>query len=103
MIESSLRKEFSSQHAEGKTAVPIVVREDLDFATARGILDAVYAVAWDEVWHAYGQAGDALNQLVAVVVGDDPTRDVAWTSLSVEILHQGTVYEATVPAVPIIG
>ena len=41
-------------------------------------------------------------QLAAVVVGDDATRAEAWWNLWGNILHQGTVYEATVPAVPIL-
>ncbi len=42
------------------------------------------------------------GQLAAVLVGDDDTRDEAWWNLWGNIHHQGTIYEATVPAVPIL-
>lgn len=59
-------------------------------------------VGWEELYHAYGPAGDVRAQLVAVIAGDDQARQEAWWSLWGNIHHQGTIYEATVPAVPIL-
>jgi hypothetical protein len=62
----------------------------------------VAAVRWDELSHAYGPADDVPAQLAAVIVGDDDTREEAWWNLWGNIHHQGTIYEATAPAVPIL-
>ena len=88
----------------GRGAEPraIVVRVGLDAATAQALLERVGAVRWGELWHAYGPAGDVGAQLAAVIVGDDSTRGEAWWNLWGNIHHQGTVYDATVPAVPIL-
>jgi hypothetical protein len=59
-------------------------------------------VAWADVYHAYGPAEDVPAQLAAVVVGDDATRAEAWWNLWGNIVHQGTIYEATVQAVPLL-
>ena len=40
--------------------------------------------------------------LVAAAVGDDRCRGLAWDALWGTIHHQGTVYSATVAAVPIV-
>jgi len=86
-----------------RAPVPIVVRaEGGGGAEARALLERVAAVGWKERYHAYGPAGDVPAQLAAVVVGDDDTRAEAWWNLWGNILHQGTVYEATVPAVPVL-
>lgn len=86
---------------EGATH-PIVVRPSLDIGRAETLLDQVAAVAWDELYHAYGPASDVPGQIAAVLVGDDETRAEAWWNLWGNIHHQGTIYEATVPAVPIL-
>ena len=82
---------------------PIVVRDGLDGARVQPLLAQVFAVDWPAVHHAYGPAGDVPAQLAAAIVGDDATRKAAWWSLWSNVLHQGTVYEATVPAVPILA
>jgi hypothetical protein len=43
------------------------------------------------------------DQLIAAALGDDETRKAAWWDLFGNIHHQGTIYEATAPAVPIIA
>ena len=65
-------------------------------------MERVAAVGWSELYHAYGPATDVPGQLAAVVVGDDDTRAEAWWNLWGNIHHQGTIYEATVPAVPLL-
>ena len=52
--------------------------------------------------HAYGTADDVAAQLAAITVGDHVTRTTAWWNLWGNIHRQGTIYAATVPAVPIL-
>ena len=66
------------------------------------MIEAVDAVPWSDLCHAYGPADDVREQLIAITVGDDATREVAWWNLFGNIRHQGTIYEATVPAVPVM-
>jgi hypothetical protein len=80
----------------------IVPREGLDRAGARAIVALLGDVDWGEVWHAYGPATEIPGQLTAVIAGDDPTRDEAWWNLWGNIHHQGSIYEATVPTVPVL-
>ena len=83
--------------------VPIVVRDDASSEEARRIVDEISGVSWSEFRHAYGSAADVGAQLLALTVGDESTRKVAWWNLWGNIHHQGTAYTATVPAVPIIA
>ncbi|MGV9940488.1 hypothetical protein [Streptomyces sp. NPDC003401] len=58
---------------------------------------------WPELDHAYGSAED-LPALLRSLAGDDPdTADGALHELYGSILHQGTVYPATVEAVPFLA
>lgn len=59
-------------------------------------------VRWDELTHAYGPAGDVPDQLAAITVGDHATREAGWDALNGSILHQGTVYPATLPALRVL-
>jgi hypothetical protein len=92
--------EFTTRRGQAGATRPIVVRPNLDGAETW--LGAVSAVDWSAVHHAYGPASDVPGQLAAVIVGDDETRDEAWWNLWGNIHHQGTIYEATAPAVPIL-
>jgi hypothetical protein len=87
---------------EGGSDHPIVCRPNLDGAAVGALLGQVSVVQWTDVYHAYGPASDVPGQLAAVIVGDDATRDEAWWNLWGNVHHQGTIYEATVPAVPIL-
>lgn len=93
---------FTTLRGDRRTPQPIVVREQLDTAQAGALLVRVAAVPWNELYHAYGPAADVPAQLAAVIAGDDATRAEAWWNLWGNILHQGTVYEATLPAVPVM-
>ena len=53
--------------------------------------------------HAYGPADDVPALLRAVALGDDDARARAWWELWENVHHQGTVYEATVPAIPFLA
>lgn len=87
---------------EQGTSRAIVVRPSLEAERAHGLLEHVAVVPWPELYHAYGPAIDVPGQLAAVIVGDDETRDEAWWNLWGNIHHQGTIYEATVPGVPLL-
>ncbi len=60
-------------------------------------------VPWATLTHAYGPAEDVPALLLAVRVGTDAIRDLAWWELWGNVHHQGTVYEATVSSVPFIA
>lgn len=94
---------FASQGPSEAGWVPIVVRADLDEAGAASILTTIDRVEWGDLCHAYGPADDVAAQLAAVTVGDQVTRQAAWWNLWGNIHHQGTIYAATVPAVPLLA
>ncbi len=93
---------FSSQGPTDAGWVPIVARADLDEEPTTSILTAIAQVKWGDLCHAYGTADDVAAQLAAITVGDHVTRTTAWWNLWGNIHHQGTIYAATVPAVPVL-
>jgi hypothetical protein len=99
----SLPETFTTIKPGESGTVPLRPRPDADSEEAPAIVAAIQAVDWANLSHAYGPASDVEAQLIAVAVGDDATRSAAWWDLWGNIHHQGTIYEATVPAVPIIG
>ncbi|MGE0791864.1 MAG: hypothetical protein AB7S26_39690 [Sandaracinaceae bacterium] len=62
------------------------------------MLEGLDEVAWDDLGHAYGSAGDVPDTLRRLAEGDD----AALSELFGNIWHQGTVYEATAYAVPFL-
>jgi hypothetical protein len=94
---------FLSNKTGERHSVPLTVRDTLDIDAARAVVSAVGSIRWSESWHAYGPADDVGGQLIAAALGDEQTRKTAWWELFGNINHQGTIYEATVPAVPIIA
>lgn len=95
-------REFTTKRSEAGATVPIARRPNLEGGATEPLLRQVSAVEGGAVYHAYGPATDVPGQLAAVIVGDDETREEAWWNLWGNIHHQGTIYEATVPAVPIL-
>lgn len=59
-------------------------------------------VAWDSLEHAYGPATDVPELLRALVSGDEEQAAEAVYELYGTIWHQGSVYPATIPAVPFL-
>jgi hypothetical protein len=58
---------------------------------------------WSALIHAYG-AADAVPGLIAMLADPDPQRRAyALDQLSMSIVHQGSVYSASAPAVPLIA
>ncbi|MFE0627568.1 hypothetical protein ACFW3D_11385 [Streptomyces sp. NPDC058864] len=70
-------------------------------------LDTVFAgldsVAWADLDHAYGPAGDVPDLLRALASPDQEAADEAAQELWSSIVHQGSVYRATLPAVPFLA
>lgn len=93
---------FKTMRGEEGAEHRIVPRQILDDAVVAALLGQLSSVQWSDVYHAYGPASDVPAQLAAVIVGDEETREEAWWNLWGNIHHQGTIYEATVPAVPIL-
>ncbi|MBO1417599.1 HEAT repeat domain-containing protein [Streptomyces sp. FH025] len=58
---------------------------------------------WASVPHAYGPAEDLPDLLRALAEGDDEEAEEALSDLYGAILHQGTVYAASVDAVPYLA
>jgi hypothetical protein len=74
-----------------------------DDPVADAIVARVHQVGWAHLNHAYGPAGDVAAELEALTLGDEAERQAAWWELWGNVHHQGTVYEATVPAVEVIA
>ncbi|MEY9928791.1 hypothetical protein ABH926_003430 [Catenulispora sp. GP43] len=71
----------------------------LDIPALAGLDD----VAWDSLEHAYGPAGDVPELLRTLAGGDAEQAEEAVYELYGTIWHQGSVYPATVPAVPFLA
>lgn len=100
--DPDIPRAFTTMRSEAGEVRAIEVRAELDLEEARGLLEQLAAAPWGELYHAYGPATDVPGQLAAVIVGDEDTREEAWWNLWGNIHHQGTIYEATVPAVPLL-
>lgn len=71
---------------------PIVVSERA--------FEGLFDIAWNKLRHALGTAEDVPYELWRLASKDDELRRDALTKLSSNIVHKGTVYEATARAVP---
>ncbi|MGW2094296.1 HEAT repeat domain-containing protein [Promicromonospora sukumoe] len=67
------------------------------------VLAAVEAFDWTTVSHAYGDATDLPEMLRALALDEDTGPDSAGGDLWGSICHQGTVYSASVAAVPFLA
>ncbi|MGC4896736.1 HEAT repeat domain-containing protein [Micromonospora sp. DT31] len=67
------------------------------------MFDGLDAVAWGELSHAYGNAHDTPGLLRRAGSEDSDAASEALSDLHGSIFHQGTVYPATVPAVPFLA
>ncbi|MGY4393268.1 hypothetical protein [Streptomyces sp. TE12347] len=70
-------------------------------------LAAVFAgldrIAWSELHHAYGPAEDVPDLLRALTASTEEAAAEAEQELWGSLVHQGSVYEATVAAVPFLA
>jgi HEAT repeat protein len=72
----------------------------MDRAGERGVLEGLEAVNWAALGHAYGSAEDVPEWLRALRSPDPEVRQ--WAHEDWNIVHQGTRYSATAPAVPFL-
>lgn len=66
------------------------------------VLDGLEAIDWANQTHAYGSAADVPGLLRSLPSKSSKTREKAYHDLYGNIFHQGTRYEATVPAIPFL-
>ncbi len=69
---------------------------------SEGALEGLDSVNWSALDHAYGEASDVPALLRAMFSHDQDERDFAFQLLHETICHQGSVYEASVYAVPFL-
>jgi hypothetical protein len=60
--------------------------------------DVLHTTDWTRTFHAYGSGADTPGHLALLLTGDADERVRALDHLHSALLHQGTVYPATVPA-----
>jgi hypothetical protein len=70
--------------------------------TAGAALAGLDRVAWSELQHAWGPAGDVPRQLRALASDDAGTREAALDALSTSLWHQGRLFPATAAAIPFL-
>jgi len=66
------------------------------------MLEALKTVHWEELSHAYGEANDIPELLLALTSGEQIKREGAIETLFTNIYHQGTVYQASAYAAPFL-
>jgi hypothetical protein len=66
------------------------------------MLEHIDDVPWSEIQHCYGPADDVPGLIRQLASSDSEMRREALSELSGNILHQGTVFEATSYAVPFL-
>ncbi|MCW3814678.1 hypothetical protein ONA91_09445 [Micromonospora sp. DR5-3] len=66
------------------------------------MLNRLDEIDWTRLTHAYGTAEDVPDLLRALASDDEDEVEEALSEIIGSIFHQGTVYSATVPAVPIL-
>lgn len=67
------------------------------------MIEGLERVAWAELSHAYGSAGDVPDLLRRMAGTDETDVITAQEELRARILHQGSVCTATAPTVPFLG
>lgn len=66
------------------------------------MLEGLDEINWSQLAHAYGEASDVPSQIRGLISEDEPERRRAFYELCGNIYHQGSLYEATVAAVPFL-
>ncbi|MBM82410.1 MAG: hypothetical protein CMJ78_17740 [Planctomycetaceae bacterium] len=66
------------------------------------IEEQISNVDWNSLEHAYGDAADTADHLRSLMDDNLEKRDAALEELFGSILHQGSTYDATVPAISIL-
>jgi hypothetical protein len=76
------------------------VRQQIGNGGNRPMLDGLDQVEWSRLKHAYGAAEDVPDLIRALTSRSADERRAAWHELYGTLWHQGTIYEATLHAVP---
>jgi HEAT repeat protein len=76
--------------------------KDISDLAQKDVLAGLDAIDWRSLHHAYGEAGDVPTLLCALLSQDEDDRALAFHMLFENILHQGSVYEASAYAVPFL-
>jgi hypothetical protein len=66
------------------------------------MLEGLDSIDWSKLRHAYGAATNVPDQIRSLLSEDESVREEAMYDLCGNILHQGTVYEASAYAVPFL-
>ncbi len=64
--------------------------------------DDLLRIDWDRLHHAYGRARDVPRILREIVSHDEEVREKGWADFYSFLYHQGSVYDATVAAIPFL-
>jgi len=87
-------------------AEPLSARRERFMAGPSPLADELLAdldtTAWSEIDHAYGRAIDTPRHLRLLLADDERLRDDSLNLLAESLLHQGSMYPATAPAVRLI-
>ena len=64
--------------------------------------DTLFRVDWGRLTHAYGWARDVPSILHNIVARDQARRAEGWDAFFSAIIHQGSIYNSTVAAIPFL-
>jgi hypothetical protein len=67
------------------------------------MLDGIDDIEWKRLKHAFGAATDVPAVLRALAAGPDAERRAALVKIASGLVHQGTVYSATIAAMPFLA
>ena len=94
---------FDTSKDGSPSKVSVRVRSGVSADERRTLARRLDAVPWELLEAAYGPAVAVPVHLYAAAYGEADTRAAAWWELWGNVHHQGTVYEATVHAVPFVA
>jgi hypothetical protein len=66
-------------------------------------LIGLHEIDWAQLRHAHGSASDIPNHIRALASDGDDWADILDELLGDELLHQGSCYSATAPAIPFLA
>jgi len=85
---------------------PLSVRRERFLAEPNGLADGLLAdldaMPWSDIDHAHGRAFDTPRQLRLLLADDERLRDDALNLLAESLLHEGSLYPATAPAIRVV-
>jgi len=89
-----------------RAETPLSVRKEQALANIpderSGVLAGLDQIDWHKLQHAYGPADDVPIHLKLLLSNDNDVEDSAWKFMYNTLLHQGSLYPATLPAIPFL-